>query len=130
MSSTCSNIYFCPRDDAIPWQRLETVLSVYIDMIESEKVVCIHNDVERPGDLKGMVEDGEFQWIYTKDRPDAIFADLVTGVKRNPDVMFGPWIVQPHTKEVLEGCLRTWDLLVEAIEDKMTTAPGVDTEPE
>ncbi|KAH0279188.1 hypothetical protein KCU91_g1919, partial [Aureobasidium melanogenum] len=124
------NVRFSPEYEAIPWQRLETVLSVYIDMIESEKVVCIHNDVERPGDVKGMLVNGEFQWVSTQDRPDAIFADPVTGVKRNQDVMFGPWIVQPHTEEVLKVCLRTWDLLVQAIEEKMPTAPGVDTEPE
>ncbi|KAG9662454.1 hypothetical protein KCU64_g1939, partial [Aureobasidium melanogenum] len=124
------NVRFSPEYEAIPWQRLETVLSVYIDMIESEKVVCIHNDVERPGDVKGMLVNGEFHWVSTQDRPDAIFADPVTGVKRNQDVMFGPWIVQPHTEEVLKVCLRTWDLLVQAIEEKMPTAPGVDTEPE
>ncbi|KEQ62034.1 uncharacterized protein M437DRAFT_50844 [Aureobasidium melanogenum CBS 110374] len=87
------NVHFNPEYEDIPWQRLETVLSVYIDMIESEKVVCIHND-------------------------------------RNNDVMFGPWIIQPHTKEVLDGCLQTWDLLVQAIEEKMPTAPNVDTKPE
>ncbi|KAH0359670.1 hypothetical protein KCU65_g9837, partial [Aureobasidium melanogenum] len=98
-----NNVNFNPEHEVIPWQRLETVLSVYIDMIESEKVVCIHNDVERPGDFKGMLVDGEFKWVSTQDRPDAIFAAPVTGLKRNNDVMFGPWIIQPHTKEVLDG---------------------------
>lgn len=116
----------------LPWQRLETVLSVYIDMIESEKVVCIHNDVEKLGDFKltDLGGDAGQQWRSTQDRPDAIFTDPVTEVKRNGDVMFGPWIVQPYTKGVLGECLRTWDLLVQAIEEKMPTVPGVDAEPE
>jgi len=111
----------------MPWQRLETVLSVYIDMIESEKVVCIHNDVENPGDLK-LVDLGDQgqQWVSTHDRPDALLTDPNTGVTRRDDVMFGPWIVQPYTKEVLDQCLQTWDLLVEEIERKMQVPPGDD----
>ncbi|CAD0114989.1 unnamed protein product, partial [Aureobasidium uvarum] len=91
-----ANNAFEPIDRVLPWQRLETVLSVYIDMIESEKVVCLHSDVGQPGDAKCMLVNDELQWVYTHDRPDTIFADPVTGVKRNENVMFGPWIVQPY----------------------------------
>ncbi|KAH0046111.1 hypothetical protein KCU78_g137, partial [Aureobasidium melanogenum] len=127
-----ANTDFNPVYKVLPWERLETVLSVYIDMIESEKVVCIHNNVERPGDFKliDLGGDAGQQWRSTQDRPDAIFADPITGVTRHEDAMFGPWIVQPHTEEVLKECLRTWDLLVQAIEKNLPTAPGVDTQPE
>ncbi|KAH0175194.1 hypothetical protein KCU67_g370, partial [Aureobasidium melanogenum] len=127
-----ANTDFNPVYKVLPWERLETVLSVYIDMIESEKVVCLHNNVERPSDFKliDLGGDAGQQWRPTQDRPDTIFADPITGVTRHEDAMFGPWIVQPHTEEVLKECLRTWDLLVQAIEEKMPTAPGVDTQPE
>ncbi|KAH0376888.1 hypothetical protein KCU92_g9559, partial [Aureobasidium melanogenum] len=70
------NIWFEPTDRALPWQRLETVLSVYIDMIESEKVVCIRDDVEQSGDIKRVVVDGDIKWLDTRDRPDAIESPL------------------------------------------------------
>jgi hypothetical protein len=121
------NTDFNPEYKAIPWQRLETVLSVYIDMIESEKVVCLHNDVEKPGDFKLMnFGDQGQQWISTYDRPDALLIDPSTGVARNDDMMFGPWLVQACTEEVLDQCLQTWELLVEEIEQKMPVPPGED----
>jgi hypothetical protein len=122
-----ANIWFEPIDRALPWQRLETVLSVYIDMIESEKVVCIRDDVEQSGDIKRVVVDGDIKWLDTRDQPDAMLADPVTGVKRNRGVMFGPWIVQPYTKAVLERCLQIWDSLIQAIEDRMPRPPDNDT---
>lgn len=124
------NVWFEPTDRALPWQRLEAVLSVHIDMIESEKVGCIRDDVEQSGDIKRVDFDGDIKWLETRDRPDTMLADPVIGVKRNREVMVGPWIVQPYTKEVLEECLRTRKLLVQATEEKMSTAPRVDTKPE
>lgn len=96
-------------------------------MIESEKVVCIRDDVEQSGDIKRVVVDGDIKWLDTRDRPDAMLADLVTGVKRNRGVMFGPWIVQPYTKAVLERCLQIWDSLIQAIEDRMLRPLDNDT---
>lgn len=124
-----TNTDFNPEWKAVAWQRLEIVLSVYIDMIESERVVCIHNDVENPGDFK-LVDLGVQgqQWISTHDRPDALLTDPSTGVARRDEVMFGPWIVQPYTKELLDQCLQTWELLVDEIEKKMPTPPGDDFE--
>lgn len=89
-------------------------------MIESERVVCIPNDVENTGDFKlvDLGDDGQ-QWRSTNDRQDALLMDPRTGVARNNEVMFGPWIVQPYTKEVLDQCLQTWELLVEEIERQM-----------
>lgn len=102
------NTDFDPDSQTIPWQRLETILSVYIDMIESKKVVCIHDDVERVGDSKLMDLGGEAgqQWLTTQDRPNALLADPTTEIVRNEHVMFGNWIVQPYTKEVLDQCLQ------------------------
>jgi hypothetical protein len=98
-------------------------------MIESEKVVCIHKNVENPGDLKLMDHgDQGQQWISTYDRPDALLADPSTGVAKNDEVMFGPWIVQPYTKEMLDQCLHTWELLVEEIEQKMPIPRSDDAE--
>ncbi|CAD0096769.1 unnamed protein product [Aureobasidium vineae] len=100
---------------------LETILSVYIDMIETEKVVCIHNDVEKPGDFKlvNLGEEAGQQWLSTQDRPDSLVADPITGLAKNGNIMFGPWIVLQYTKGVLEQCLETWEVLVEAIEQKI-----------
>jgi hypothetical protein len=123
------NTDFNPEYKTVPWQRLETVLSAYIDMIESGKVVCIHKDVEKPGDLKlTKVGDQGQQWVSTYDRPDALLADPSIGVARNDDAMFGPWIVQPYTRELLDQCLQTWELLVEEIEHKMPAPPAEDAE--
>jgi hypothetical protein len=98
-------------------------------MIESEKVVCIHKNVENPGDLKLMDHgDQGQQWISTSDRPDALLADPSTGVAKNDQVMFGPWIIQPYTKELLDQCLHTWELLVEEIEQKMPVPRSNDAE--
>lgn len=100
-------------------------------MIESEKVVCIHDDVEQSGAFKLVDLGGDIgqQWRSTQDRPDALLMDPSTGPARDDDTMFGHGLCS-CTKEVLEECLRTWYLLVEAVEEKMTTASGVDTEPE
>ncbi|THX78588.1 hypothetical protein D6D04_05691 [Aureobasidium pullulans] len=125
-----TNTRFDPINRVLPWQRLETVLSVYIDMIECEKVVCIHNDVENPGDSRivHVPGDDEVQWLSTDVRPDAMFADPATGVKRDDDAMFGPWIVQPFTKDMLDKCLQTWEALVDAIEKKMPETLRCDKE--
>lgn len=122
-----TNTDFNPEWKAVSWQRLETVLSVYIDMIEREKVVCVHNDVETPDDFKlsDLGNQGQ-HWVTTRDRPDALLTDPNTGVARRDEVMFGPWIVQPYTKEVLDQCLQIWELLVEEIEQKMPAPPGDD----
>lgn len=123
------NTDFNPEYKTLPWQRLETVLSVYIDMIKSEKVVCVPDDVENAGDFKlvDLGDDGQ-QWRSTDDRQDALLTDPHTGVARNNEVMFGPWIIQPYTKQLLDQCLQTWEVLVEGIERKMPATPGVEVE--
>lgn len=126
------NTDFDPSNKILQWQRLETVLSVYIDMIECEKVVCLNNDVEKPGDLKLVEVEGEpeKQWRSTDDRPDALLADPTTGVERTDDRMFGPWIVQSYTLETLVRCIQIWDDLVGVIEQAMPTTGDNDGEPE
>lgn len=91
------NHVFNFKDSSLPWQPLESILSAYIDMVEAEKAVALHDDV-------GKAAEGP-----------------ATEIKMGNDrVQFKtrPWVLQAYTKGDLEACLRTWLRLVEAIEKR------------
>lgn len=86
------------RNPELPWQRMEAILSAYIEMIEAEKAVAIHDEatIEEPKtDITGgdLVQNKTFVRYKTR-----------------------PWILQPYTLEDLHACIDTWDALVSAIE--------------
>lgn len=86
-------------DPSLPWQRLETVLSTYIDMIEAGKAVALHSSVGK-----------------------TIEQDPYSGVRRskyNTD----PWALLPYTHGDLTNCLATWQKLFSAIEERAGIAP-------
>lgn len=91
------NHIFNLTDPSLPWQPLESILSAYIDMVEAEKAIALHDTV-------GHAAEG----------PE-------TEVKMGNDrVQFKtrPWVLQAYTKGDLEACLNTWLRLVQAIEQR------------
>lgn len=81
-------------DPTLPWQRLESILSTYIDMIESGKAVALHASVGKSLEM-----------------------DPYSGVRRskyNTD----PWALVPYTHGDLTNCLSTWQKLFSAIEQR------------
>ena len=88
------------KSASLPWQKLETILSAYIDMIEAEKAVAVHDTV---GETLGAV------------KPD-------TEIHMGPDRVQNrnrPWVLQAYTKGDLENCLDVWKRLVHAIESRI-----------
>ena len=91
------NHVFNFKDTSLPWQPLESILSAYIDMVEAEKAIALHDSV-------GQAAEGP-----------------ATEIKMGNDrVQFKsrPWVLQAYTKGDLEACLNTWLKLVEAIEKR------------
>jgi len=86
----------------LPWQKLETILSAYVDMTEAEKVVAVHDDVGKESEAatpKTVVPMGEDR-IHFKTRP---------------------WVLQAYTKGDLELSLDMWKRLLHAIERRANT---------
>lgn len=80
------------EDDSSPiWQRLETILTVWIEMTERRKVAVVHKELG--------------------DGPDP-----ASGVCIN---MQKPWGWAPWTKADLEDALEAWNGLISAINDRL-----------
>lgn len=107
-------------DKNLPWQKLESVLTVYIELIENGKVVACHKDLEFPDD-----------WAYydapdpalsgfrpANQRPNAMLVDPVTGYPKKKGCV-DPWMVVPSAEIDLSESLRLWKDLVEAIHDRI-----------
>jgi hypothetical protein len=91
------NHVFNFKDTSLPWQPLESILSAYIDMVEAEKAIALHDSV-------GQAAEGPATEIRMGN-------DRVQFKSR-------PWVLQAYTKGDLEACLNTWLKLVEAIEKR------------
>jgi hypothetical protein len=90
------------RNADLPWQNLETILSAYMDMVEAEKAVAIHDNVG------------------SEDQGRAISPPR-TNIGINKSRMqydTRPWILQPYTLSDLHACLDTWKELVGLLEKK------------
>ncbi|RMY51999.1 hypothetical protein D0865_06029 [Hortaea werneckii] len=98
-----------------PWQRLETILTIWIEMIQCQKVVALPNTVGR--DAFEEHPEGEFRLIPSLER------DPETGAKRLEDAPY-PWTTVPWTSRDLEGSLRLWDGIVERIERQIGLDPA------
>lgn len=98
-------------EDSIPsWPKLESVLSVWIEMIQRQKVVAIPAEV------------GAEEW---KELPEGGFG-LVQGPKQDPLTgarriyrETAPWTMQSYTTKDVIQTLQVWDLLISAIEELM-----------
>ena len=88
-----------------PWQKLESILTVWIEMIQRQKIIAISADT---GELR-FDDTGE---IMGPER------DPVTGARRNTGEQ-DPWIIAPWTLKDLEESLDLWRMIVESIEQKM-----------
>ncbi|KAF8847580.1 hypothetical protein BDZ45DRAFT_699092 [Acephala macrosclerotiorum] len=82
-----------------PWIPLQTILEQYLDMTELEKVITAP---------RGGSDD---------DSDDEVDEDLVDEEKVK--VERKPWILQPHSKRILDRTLTAYQNLVRAIEERM-----------
>ncbi|KAK3677493.1 hypothetical protein LTR78_002343 [Recurvomyces mirabilis] len=106
----------------LPWQPLETVLSVYIDMIERRKVVALHKSVcEPPMQFAVPQPDGSIKMVGMPAPEGIVQEDPVTGLRRVGEV-FNPWKMQSYTKRDVDETLTAWNMLAENIELKMDLA--------
>ena len=98
-------------DPEQPWQKLECILSVWIEMIQRQKVVALHRDV---GESRFEHVEGD---IYREIKgPER---DPATGAARL-NVEMQPWTVAPWAAKDLKETLEVWHLAVRSIEQKMS----------
>ncbi|KAK5130470.1 hypothetical protein LTR08_001992 [Meristemomyces frigidus] len=102
-------IHFDITDDLLlypeqPWQKLESVLSVWIEMIQREKVVALHDDVDRD---QGWPHDAERDLAMKLNRHYRLEGEQT------------PWTMAPWSAIDLEQTLEVWQMAVEMIEQKM-----------
>lgn len=98
-----------------PWQRLETILTIWIEMIQCQKVVALPDTVGR--DAFEEHPEGGIPFIPGLER------DPETGAKRLEDAPY-PWTTVPWTSQDLEGSLRLWNGIVEQIERRIDLDPS------
>ncbi|KAK5713398.1 hypothetical protein LTR17_017579 [Elasticomyces elasticus] len=109
-------------DDLVPeqpWQPLECILTVWIEMIQRQKVVAIPADVGKTSYEK--TEGGEFRRVEGPQR------DPATGVKRN-GCAAEPWTIVPWSSQDLEECLELWIMILKLVEEKMGLREAEQTE--
>jgi hypothetical protein len=96
------------------------VLTVYIDMIETGKIVAFHKDLEFPDDwgFYNAPEPALSGYRPASQRPDAMLADPVTGYAKKKGCV-DPWMIVSSTAFDLSESLEMWKILVEAIHDRM-----------
>ncbi|KAK5696634.1 hypothetical protein LTR97_007938 [Elasticomyces elasticus] len=102
-----------------PWQPLECILTVWIEMIQRQKVVAIPANVGKMS--YESIEGGGYRRIEGPQR------DPATGAKRN-DCAAEPWTVVPWSSQDLEECLELWIMIVKLIEEKMGLRDAEQTE--
>lgn len=102
-------------EDSSPWQPLESILSVWIEMIQRGKAVALHEDV-----CKASYDQSDWPLDANGLRYE------VKGPLRDPTtnaIRIGqapPWTIVPWAKEDLSECLETWKTAVDLIEEKMS----------
>jgi hypothetical protein len=102
----------------LPWQPLESILSVYLDMIERGKAVALHKSVQNvPPIFQVSQADGSLSRMYAFP-PAQPQRDPATGAKRTGEV-YNPWVIVPYTAKDLQDTLDAWAQLVQAIEERM-----------
>lgn len=123
------NTYDPSTNEDLPWQKLESVLTVYIELIETGKVVAVHKDLEFADDSTFCdAPDPTLSGFQrARDRPDAMLVDPVSGCAKKQECV-GPWMCVSSTEVDLNETLRVWKMLVEAIRDRMGGA-DLDAQP-
>ena len=114
------NIYDDSADDDLPWQRLESVLTVYIELIETGKIIAFHKDLEFADDVTFYdAPDPALSGLrYARDRPNAMIVDPATGHTKKHGAV-DPWVCMASTEKDLKDTLETWNILVAAIHDRI-----------
>ncbi|KAF2223005.1 hypothetical protein BDZ85DRAFT_282043 [Elsinoe ampelina] len=101
------------------WHPLETVLTLFIELIEREKFVVLHHTVKRAPTGFGptTLPDGSREWVSNPpaEQPQQ---DPVSGARRHDETQ-EPWTVQPFTKQDLALTLDNWNALLDAIESRL-----------
>jgi hypothetical protein len=102
-------------EESGPWQPLESVLSVWIEMTHRGKAVALHDDVCKASyDNSDWQRDANGAWQEIK------------GPQRDPltcAIRLGqapPWTIVPWTKQNLTECLEIWETAVDMIEERMS----------
>lgn len=101
-----------------PWQPLEDILSVWIEMIQRGKVVALPDGV-----CKASYDESDYQQDST-----GVWQEI-KGPQRDPStgaVRIGqapPWTIVPWTEQDLTECLEIWETAVGLIERRMRLPP-------
>jgi hypothetical protein len=105
------------------------VLTVYIELIETGKIVAFHKDLEFSNDwgCYQAPDPALSGWRPASQRPDAMLADPVTGYAKKQGCV-DPWMCVSSTAFDLSELLEMWKILVEAIHDRMGRS-DLDMEP-
>lgn len=101
-----------------PWQPLESILSVWIEMIQRGKAIALHDDVCEAtyGQMEWRLDaNGNICEIKGPRR------DPATGAIRIGHIP--PWTIVPWTKQDLADCLELWKTAVDLIEQRMSLSP-------
>ncbi|KAK4543619.1 hypothetical protein LTR36_005264 [Oleoguttula mirabilis] len=93
-----------------PWQKLESILTVWIEMIRRQKVVALPANVGTTSH-----ENAAGGGVRVIEGPKW---DPATGAKRLDPAM-EPWTMVPWAKKDLEESLEVWGMAVDSIEQKM-----------
>jgi hypothetical protein len=105
-------------EESGPWQPLESILSVWIEMIQREKAVALHDDVCKASyDTLDYQQDANGAWQEIKGPQ----RDPLTGAIRIGQAP--PWTIVPWTQQDLTECLEIWDMAVGLIEEMMSLPP-------
>lgn len=105
-------------EESQPWQPLESILSVWIEMIQRGKAVALPDNV-----CKASYDDSDWQ-----QDASGIWQEI-KGPQRDPTtgaIRIGqapPWTIVPWTKQDLTESLELWETAVDLIEEKMSLPP-------
>jgi hypothetical protein len=105
-------------EESQPWQPLENILSVWIEMIQRGKAIALPEDVCKVSyDESDWQQDANGEWQETKGPQ----RDPTTGAIRIGQAP--PWTIVPWTQQDLTECLEIWETAVELIEQRMSLPP-------
>lgn len=102
-------------NESSPWQPLESILSVWIEMIQCGKAVALHDD-----ECKAGYDDSDWRLDANGNFYE------VKGPQRDPNtgaIRIGqapPWTIVPWTGQDLTECLGLWKTAVDMIEERIS----------
>lgn len=106
------------------WQPLESLLTVYIDLIERGKIVALHKSVRPayPRWRENILQGGNLM-ATTMEQREELPQD--PSVPKRLENTRNPWAIVAYTEEDLDLALHRWENLIQAIEDRI---PGARSE--